>query len=328
MNKKIIILMLLFIFICSGAVWSQRIKLASVAPEQSPWGDALNKLAADWAKISNGRIQVQIYHNAIAGDERDMLRKMKIGQLQAGVFTSFGLKQIVEESLAISIPLLIQTNDELNYVLKELRPFLERRIEEERFKALAWSVAGWIRFFGKRPIITPADLRDMKLSANPHEHELLQTWKLLGFHPVPVAFSETLSALNSGMVDSLYSSPIVAAGYQWFGVANHMTKLKVAPFIGTIIIDERTWRRIPEEMKPALEKNLREMETRLDNSILELEQKSLDTMKSYGLIVHELQEKQKEEWYEVFEEGRDLTVGTVFNREMAERIQKILEDVR
>lgn len=191
----------------AGSVSALEIKISSPAPEQSPWGAALNRIAAEWGELSNGRIRLRIYHNSIAGDEASVIRKMRINQLQAAVLTSAGMKIIVPEVFSMSAPFMIQSEEELNYVLAQVAPDLEEEFRQNRFHVIAWSQAGWIHFFSRDPVAVPDDLRSQRLSADPSDPELLQAFRALGFSPEPVPQQEVLTSLNRGMIDAFYTSP-------------------------------------------------------------------------------------------------------------------------
>ena len=235
---KTAVLLAIFCGVVLSPAFSLTIKMGSVAPEQSPWGTALNRLAAEWSRISNGRVQLKIYHNGIAGDESDMLRKLRIGQLQGVVLTSLGLIEIDPDFIAISMPSLIRDSRELSYVLDKLKPYFAAKLKEKNLAVLGWSKAGWVEFFGKRPILTPDDLKSMKLTIGGQDENFLKVWKLMGYNAVPVAISETLSALNSGMADALYASPLcggrvsVVRSCQAYDESQYISLYRCGPSLG------------------------------------------------------------------------------------------------
>ena len=140
---------LLFCFLGIAPATAQVIKLGSLAPEGSPWDKALGRIAADWSIASNGRLRVRVFPGGIAGDEPNMIRKIRINQLQAAAMTGVGLGSIVEEIYAIQLPLLIRSTEEMEYVLEEMEPMLNRMLEEKGFPVVAWFLAGWAHLFSK-----------------------------------------------------------------------------------------------------------------------------------------------------------------------------------
>jgi TRAP-type transport system periplasmic protein len=318
-----------FVFLSGSAVlFGITIKLSSGAPESSPWGMALNRLAADWSRISNGQVTVQIYHNGIAGDEPDVVRKMRIGQIQAGIFTSNGLGILSDEVMTFSMPFLIRTDEELEYVLRMVEDDLSASIEQNRFHVIAWSKGGWINIFSASPLRTPSDLRNVRLAATADNQELLQAFRLMGYQAIPVTRNELLTSLNSGMVDAFYSSPIAAAGFQWFARAPQMLDLPIAPFLGGLIISERAWRRVPDNLKPRLVESARRHVASLDTTMEDLESEAVDTMGRYGLQVVNLTDEERALWIQEFERSRSVTVDSVFDKGMYTSIQNHLEEFR
>ena len=324
MRLRRIIPALLLLLSCVGTVTAQEIKLASVAPEASPWGSALNQLAVDWRRISDGRIRVRVYHNAIAGDETDVLRKMRIGQLQAAVLTSAGLKQVVPEAFSVSVPFMIGSEEELNYVMERITPELNEAFETNRLHVLAWSRAGWVHFFSKEPVTYPDDLKGQRLAADPDDQELQQAFRIMGYRPIPMPQPELLTSLNSGLVDAFYTSPLVAAGYQWFGLAPHMLDLKVAPFLGAIVLTDSAWRRIPASFKSELLESAQAVADQIENDVRRLEAEAIETMERFGLTVQEVTPEIAAAWEADLERYSDAILD-VFDAEMTVRIQALLD---
>jgi TRAP-type C4-dicarboxylate transport system substrate-binding protein len=329
MNKiKRIMLFTLSFLVITTMAFSLTIKIASIAPENSPWGKELNILAAEWKKISNGRVILKIYHNGIAGDEGTVLRKMKMGQLHGGIFTARGLSSLFPDITVISYPFLIKTDDELDYVMTKIKPMLNQQIEAKGYKILAWSKAGWVRFFGTSKIEVPEDLKSHKLVSNPLDQAFIQTWKELGYHLVPLGIPDVLQGLNSGLVTAFWGSPIAAATFQWFGIAKHMTNLKVAPLIGAILLSANVWDKIPDDLKPKLLQAVQDVSLRLDNAITRLEDTAITTMVKYGLQIHTLTPAMIDEWDRTFKMGVDRLLGKSMSVSMYNLIKKYVNEYR
>lgn len=321
------LILILFLAVTVGAP-AITIKVASAAPEQSPWGEALNRIAAEWEDISGGEVTMQIFHNSIAGEEDDVVRKMRVGQIDAGIFTTVGLSEIAGEIKTISLPFLIRTDDEFDYVFDQVKDEFAGFVEQQRFTVLGWSKGGWIRFFADEPIETPEDLKEITLAAGGNDTELLRAFRVMGFQITPVGLTEVLTALNSGMINAFYASPISAAGFQWFSQAPNMLDVKIAPFIGGFVVTQRAWRRIPDDVKPRLVDAVERTVQRLDEEVIRLEQEAIDTMESYGLNVIEPTDRQLEMWFDILDNNEDELVGDVYPREEYEMIWGHLQDFR
>lgn len=318
----------LLLLVLGATVSAETLRIGSPAPENSPWGRALNRAAAEWEEVSDGRIQVQIFHNSVAGTEADMVRKMRIGQLQAVVITSTGLSNFSDRSMTLSMPLLIRTQDEYEYVLAHVREELEADIREEGFHVMAWSFSGWAYFFGSTPIRTPSDLRAAKLAASPEEMELVRAYQLMGYQPIPMPYAERLGGLTSGMANAYLTVPILAAGFQWFAVTPYMTNLRISPAPAAILMSDRAYRRLSQSLRDDLFAVIERVTADLDAEILALEQTSIDMMVQYGLNIIDLTEDELDVWIRELEGSYDVTLGLVFDEGLYRRIEGLLVEYR
>ena len=329
--KKALFCSLIIFLLAAQGLFAQRkivVKMASPVPENTPWGKCLNDIAAEWRRITNGEVEVIVYHNGVAGNENEVVRNLKINQMQAGVLSTFGMYEVIPEIMTLSFPFLIRNDKELNLVLAGLKDELERRVNEKGYVTIAWTCVGWVKIFSKAPVFVPADLKKQKLGTNEEQREINQAFKTMGFQMVPVARNDILIALNSGMADAVYQSPIAVGSSQIFGLAKNMASINIAPFMGSIIINQQTWRRIPDKYKPQLLEAAKRIETALDKSMQGLEDEVIKTMKNYGLVVNQLTPAQEKLWYDEVERVIPGLVGTALDRDTYTRIEAILKRVR
>jgi TRAP-type C4-dicarboxylate transport system substrate-binding protein len=335
--KKNVFLILLFFIVLVGlsvpqAVFAQRrkitVKLASLVPEATDWGKALNKLAKQWADITGGEVELKVYHGGVAGSEGDVLRKLKIDQLQAAVLTSLGMNQIAPQIMALSFPFLIRTEGELDAVLLSMKPYLEEQINKTGYTTLAWSKAGWMRFFARQPVRTPDDMKKQKLSALEEAPPITNAFKAMGYQMIAIPGNEVLVSLNSGRLDAVMQSPVIAGSYQLFPIAKNMSNFNIAPFLGGIVISQTAWRRIPEKYHEDLLAVCRATERENDSIIQKLEADAVTTMRRYGLQTIELSESDKQKWYADVDRARPQIVGSTFDAATLGRIEAILKEYR
>jgi TRAP-type C4-dicarboxylate transport system substrate-binding protein len=332
--KRNFYLLFLVLFFAVNPLFAQRtmtIRLASLAPENTAWGQAINRLAAEWSRVTNGQINVTVFHGGTAGDESQVMALLRSNQIQAGVFTSMGLNSLVPELMAISYPFLIRNDAELDEVMSKVKPDLDARMQQSGFITLAWARAGWVKLFSKVPLTTPSELRRIRLGSGSDDQSMIQAFRILGYQIVPANLSEQLFALQSGRIDAIYNSPIFAAGNQLFGVAGNMSNINVAPFMGGILMNEVTWRRIPERFRPALLEASRAVERDIEASISSLEAEAIATMVRHGLRINELTPAQMQVWYDDTNEFENRLIGgsnPVFNRDFYTRIRDILIEFR
>ena len=328
--KKTGLLIFIVLFVSLIPLSALTVKLGSPFPEGSVWDSSLKRMAAEWVDITNGQVKMRIYPGGVAGDQADMIRKMRFGQLDAGVLTAFGLQSIVPKTFVLSLPGMLQSEAELDYVIDEFTPRFDEDFIDEGFRILAWSKSGWAYFFTKKPIRTPNSLMNEKLSVSTADEELAVNFKALGFNVVPVSLSELMVALQSGMVSAFYGPPMMAAAYQWFALAPNMIDFPLAPVLGGLVISERTWNRIPEryhdELQAAIDVVARDFYVESERLNIE----AMNVMNRHGLQVAGLSPAELQQWYELMTSGHELVVGEGkwVDDDLLRDFVSVLEDLR
>lgn len=310
---RLAVLAALLALLSAAGLPALTIKLGTVAPANSPWDLVLRRLAADWSRISDGEVELKIFPGGIAGDEPDMIRKMRIGQLHAATLTAGSLNDIYPGMLALASPMLIRNDAEMLAVLGELAPFFERQLEERGFVALMWSPIGWVKFFARQPLRTLDDLRRQTLWIGDAGAAEIRAWQQAGFDVVALPLTEVTTALQSGMIDAYLSSPLAAAAFQWFGLAPHMNDLRLAPLYGALVISKRVWERIPERIRPRLRAVAQAAGERLSASAHEQDDLAVHVMRAHGLQVYEATAALEQEWQDTVRREFQGLIGTVID---------------
>jgi len=307
---------------------AQTIKIGSIAPDRSPWDDALKEIAREWATITNGQVKLKIYPGGIAGGEEDMIRKMKVGTLGGAILTNIGLTKIDPDAFVLTTPFLFHSEKEMAFVMKRLNPIFEKQIKEKGFQVVIWTMSGWVNFFSKYPVLYPQDMKKHKLAFSTGEPELEQAWKKSGYHIVPTELKDMMMSLQSGMVEAFYLPPLVAGSGQYFAMAPHMLSLKIAPLVGGLVIVDRIWEKIPQNFKGPMMAAVDRVSAKLAGETEALEKKALESMKKNGLIIHEAPADSLAKWKEAADKGMDELVGKVFSKEIYEQLLQILQEFR
>ena len=188
--KKIFII--LFVFI-STAAFTQEIKIGTVAPAGSAWETTLKEIASEWTRISGGEISVKIYSGGTVGDEEDIIRKIKLGRLNAAALTSQGIKNISNDLFALSIPMLVKDDEEFEYVFEKIKPQFDKKLEENGFVPLGWAMTGWVKWFTKSKILYPDDLKQIKVAVDNTDDKIIQIWQNIGFKVIPLSLSHGIN---------------------------------------------------------------------------------------------------------------------------------------
>lgn len=277
------------------------VKMATLVPDGSSWHQVLKEVADKWKTLSGGRVVVRLYPGGVAGDDPDVVRKMRLGTLNAGVLTSVGVAEIDKSVYALGIPMMYDSYEEVYYVLEKMRPGLEARLETKGFVVLNWCDGGWVRFFAQKPVAVPDDLRALKLFSWAGDNESVEVWRAAGFNPVPLPSTEIATALQTGLVNALGAPPQVAVITQYYNHAKNMTDLPWQLLLGATIISKGTWEKIPAEMRPGLLEAAREGGRRLQEEIRKSGDRDVEAMRKRGLNVVSVDARARELWRQTAE---------------------------
>ena len=273
-------------------------------------------------------MRVRIYPGGIAGDESDMVRKMRIGQLHAAALTGAGLAGIAQEVQALQMPMMFRSDAELDYVPDRMKPRLDGALAAKGMRVLNWADAGWVYFFTQKPVVSPEDLKPLKLFAWVGETAHISAWRAAGYNPVPLPATEIHTALSSGLINAVPTTPIAALSHQWFGLAKHITDVKWAPLVGATVITNRGWRKIPAALKSRLLKAARDMGMKLRPKLRRLDVEAVTIMKKHGLTVHAVSPRIKAAWEKGARRGYPKLIGKIVPKESVAEAQRLRDAFR
>jgi TRAP-type C4-dicarboxylate transport system substrate-binding protein len=298
------------------------VKLASLVPDGSVWHKILLGMGAQWSQATQGRVALRIYPGGVAGDEPDMVRKMRIGQLQAAAVTVVGLSAIDDAFKVFQIPMFYDSYPELLYVLDRMEPVLRKRLEAKGFVLLNWGHAGWVHVFTRQPAPDAADLKKLKLYVWSGDDQMVQRWKENGFQPVPLAMTDILTGLQTGMVDALPTTPLAALSLQWFRTTPYMNETGLAPLVGALVITKQAWNKISEADRAALSAACKRAEARLETEIPGQDSTAIVEMKKRGLTVLHAKPASIAEWRATSDEFATKMRGTMVPAEIFDLAQR------
>jgi TRAP-type C4-dicarboxylate transport system substrate-binding protein len=304
------------------------IKMGTVAPEGSPWHQILQQMGQDWRNISGGQVQLRIYPGGVLGDEPDMIQKMRIGQLQAVALSGSGLSRLEPAVACLQIPMMIESYAELDYIRDRIAPRLEQAIEQKGYIVLNWGDAGWVHFFTKTPARKLDDIRRLKLFTMAGDADALELYQSAGFRPVPLATTDMLTALQTGLIEAFDVPPLLAMLNQWFGVAQYMLDVKWAPLVGATIASKRTWERIPEPARSQMREAARRAGERLRGEIRKMGDDAVEAMKKRGLKVISLDAATLAEWRREVEAAYPKLRGRLVPADLFDEVKRLRDEFR
>jgi TRAP-type C4-dicarboxylate transport system substrate-binding protein len=224
---------------------------ATLAPRGSSFHQAFQAMSQRWREASNGRVGVTIYPGT-QGGEPAIVRRMGINQLQGAMLTAGGMGLIDKSPTALQLlPMMFRSWEEVDFVRETMRPRLEEAFNKRGYEVLFWGDAGWVRWFTKRRIERPGDLKGMKIFASAGDTDAMEIMKEY-YDPVALEPDKIFTALTTGLIEGVTLPPFLANFTQIATVAKHMLDLKYTPVTGAMLVNRRAWEKIPADLRDKL----------------------------------------------------------------------------
>jgi len=319
-----------FIFcLMSQLIWAKKIviKMATLAPEGTEWHGLLVELGQQWKVVTDGDVRLRIYPGGVVGDERDMIRKMRIGQIHGAAISNEGMTEINPYFTTFYMPMMYQSYDEVDFVRDRLSNELLNKTEENGFKILTMVDVGWAYWFSTEPIYTPDDLKNNKIFIWAGDYKSAQLYEKHGYQPVPLAMTDVLSGLQTGLITSLGFNPLYALAQQLFGIADNMLDMKWGNLTAAIIIDLKTWNKIKPEYQESMLSVAKSIGDGFQQKNRYDSDKSVEVMKKYGLKVNTPTPEQVKIWDELIKSmGPDIR-GSLIEENAFDRLMEIKKEM-
>jgi len=311
--------------LCAG----ERLRFATLAPRGSVYHRVLLEVGEAWRRATGADAGFTVYTDGVQGDEADVVRRMRIGQLNGAMVSVVGLSEIEPGVTALQfMPLMFRSWEEVDAASQRLRPLLEKRISERGFVVLYWGEAGWVRFFSRTPCVRPADFQSLKMfswSGSPAQVDLMRS---LGYRPVVLETADILPGLQTGLIEAVPVLASFALAAQIDAVAPHMLDMRWVPIVGAAVITRQAW----DGMTPAAQQAVRQASLRAAATMRTERERSdqgaVDAMRARGLHVHTLTPEAQAEWQQLIAGAYPRIRGGMVPADVFDLVQQSLADFR
>jgi TRAP-type C4-dicarboxylate transport system substrate-binding protein len=311
-----------------GAESSLTIKLATLAPEGSSWMKTFKTLNTEVMKKTENRVQFRIYAGGVMGDEKDMLRRMKIGQIQGAALTTGSLSSLFKEVDILQVPFLFQKYEEADAILKKMDVFFRKGFDENGYILLSWSEGGFIYLMSTVPIASVADLKKAKVWIWEESPMPKAIFDEAGVKAIPLSAPDVLVGLQTGLVDVVYAPPTVAISLQWFTKTKYFTDVPLSYLTGGIVVKKEIFKGLsPSDQNVIMEMFQNQFEqlktvTRNEN------QEAIKVMTKQGVKVIVPSKDQVDELKRLSAKAMGKITGQTFSKKVLEEVTSSLEQYR
>lgn len=313
---------------CSGAE-PIVIKFATLAPEGTPWMTLMEEMNRELQQRSGGQITFRFYPGGVAGDERDVLRKIRINQLQGGAFSGFGMGDILPELRVLEVPRLFREPGEADFVANALFDEFATAFVSKGFMLLSLNDAGAVYVFSQKPLRTREDMARAKIWSWQGDPLPQAMFKGYGITPVPLTLPNVLPSLQSGLIDACYGTPLTVLALQWFLKVKYRASLPITNVMGGLLVSAQQWQQLTPEQQTLVRDMVRRYSQKATLEMRQHDDKALQLLHSTGgLEVVQVAEDEVKRMEEVSEKVRQELSNSLYTPALLERVLQLRQQYR
>jgi len=311
-----------------AAAQNTELRMATLAPPDSSWMKLLDKSSAEIAEKTQNRVTIKYYAGGVQGDERDVIRKIRLGQLDGAAVTAIGLAMVDESIRVLELPMLFDTIDEMEYVSGKMWPYFQKKFEKKGFKLADRGEVGWIYFMSKTKVESLADLKNTKVWMWGDDQVVGAMFRKLNVNGVPLGVPEVDAALTSGRINACYSSPLAAVALQWNTKVKYMTSMPMSYALGATVVSMDAYNKLTEADRKTIEKiqektggKVRKT-VRKDNETAQkqMTRKGVTVVQTPVAMIDDFRKNAQEVWKEL--------AGKVYSKEELDMVLKYRDEFR
>ncbi len=269
----------------SSAAAETEIRIATLAPEGSDWMKEFDKAAAEVKEKTSGRVILKYFAGGQQGDERDYVRKIKLGQLDGAGVTSIGLSMIDESIRVLEVPMMFKEVGEVDYVADRMWGYFQKKFEAKGFRLNDRGEVGWIYLVSKDKLETVDQLKKAKIWQWGDDKMVGTLFGKLGLTGVPLGVPEVDSSLTSGRLTAAYGSPYSTVALQWFSKVKYMTSMPMSFAIGATVVSLESTKKLSTEDQKTVQEIGKSSAKKLRKVIRKANEEAKATMKKRGIVI-------------------------------------------
>ncbi|MEQ8859900.1 MAG: TRAP transporter substrate-binding protein DctP [Pseudomonadales bacterium] len=305
------------------------LKIATLSPEGSAWMELLRAGARDVTARTEGRIDFKFYPGGVMGDDKAVLRKIRLGQLHGAVLTAGGLVQTYEDIQLYGLPLVFESYDEVDHVRGRLDPVLIAGLREQGFETFGFAEVGFAYAMSKNPVTSVADVQAQKVwtpDGDPGSARALQSF---GISPIPLSIADVLSGLQTGLINGVTVPPVAAIALQWHNQIEYLMDLPLLYVYGLLAVANRPFQRIADADQAVMREVFAGVVTEVTARARKDHVSAMDALFGQGVKQTTPSAAEVVEWREYARRANEaLVVDGLVSRDLLERMEALLEEYR
>jgi TRAP-type C4-dicarboxylate transport system substrate-binding protein len=296
-KKLVLALVISLLGLNSPALIAKTIKIATLSPDGTFWMKQMRAGAKEIKEKTQGRVKFKFYPGGVMGNDDNVLRKIRIGQLHGGAITIGSLSGSTPDSTIYGLPFLFSSLDDAASIRKTTDTMLSDEIESNGFANFGFAQGGFSYLMSKQPVRSFDDLRQQK-SWVPEKSDVgLSVYRYIGVTPISLPLSDVLTGLQTGLINNIITSPIGALALQWHTHVEYVVDLPLNYLVAMMIIDKKVFSKLSETDQAIV----RDVMTRVYKTIDQ--QNRLDNVAARKALINQgvkflqISDDEKTEWY-------------------------------
>ena len=231
------------------------IKVGALAPQGTNWAKSIKDFTKDVKKATDGKVKFKVYYGGVQGDEPDVLRKIRVGQLHGGIFTGKTLGDIYPDIRSIELPFnFYDKAEQASKALSGMSDYFEKGLNDKGFVSLGFYEIGNVYLVSTKKVTSLEELKGIKVWAWEGDKLVEAMISSLNLSPVPLSITDVHASLSTGVIDAAYAPPLGIIALQWNNKVKYLVDFPTAFSIGAFLVNKKTWDKIsPENQKKIIE---------------------------------------------------------------------------
>jgi len=307
-------------------VVAETLKIATAAPEGSYWMKEMRAGAEEISLRSQGRVQIRFFAGGVMGNDKSVLRKVRIGQLHGGAFIAGSLEEIAPSINILSLPLVLRSYDEVDYVRVRMDPVLKDDLEKAGYACFGFAEGGFAHIMSPTPLRSIEDARGLKIWVPEGDLIAYRAMSSLGLAPVTLPITDVMTGLQAKLVEVVASSPIGALAFQWHTKIKYVNTTPVSYLYATLVVDKRFFNKLSPGDQALVREVMGGIYARLNSYNRQDNNQAIEAMKEQGITFLDSSPEEAARWHQVAADvNRQLATEGAFS---AERYQMVVDLVR
>jgi TRAP-type C4-dicarboxylate transport system substrate-binding protein len=310
-------------------VQAATLKIATLSPEGTGWMKMLRQAANNIEERTNGSVKLKIYPGGVMGDDKAVLRKLRVGQLHGAALTSGGVMQPYQDIVLYNLPLTFRSQEEVDYVRERMDAKLMAGLAEKKFVGFGVAEVGFAYPMMQKAVTSVAEFQDLRVWAPDNDPGAMKAYSSFDVTPIPLPIADVLTGLQTGLINTIGSPPIGAIALQWHTQVSHALNLPLLYVYGSFVIAERAFNRLSEAEQRVVTEELSagvkgvDRESRVDN------EKAAAALSKQSIVWLDPQPEEAAEWFALAAEANAKLIDEGYvSRAMYDEMMQHLSDYR